>query len=509
MGKGAKPKKENPKKKPDQPEEQKPDGDVLYNRHYQVLAGIVFLGLFLRFFELSRKPFWLDEASTNFLTTQPDVLAVISAATNDHHAPLHFITVWLIKAVGSSEFMLRLPSAIAGALTVLVIFFIAKELYSNEAGLIAAALLAVSPYHLHYSQEARMYGMAVLFVSLAIYFFLRSIRTGNLYDWLLFGCTCALAFSTHFYAAFAILALIIGYWIIRFCEFSIRKETGGKILQGVSLPHDFLHFLAGLILAALLVLPVLGSFINQSGYFVSQTNVKLSAFEIPYRTFFDFSDYSDAIAVLFVCLMLIGIIMVWQKKRTTAVAIAGIMVIPMIIGMYLASIIPFDVRYHLYLITIFLALVSIPLAWLSQRSHTDYGTLSIITLILLLSALPLYAYYTEPFVGQDWRAASVTLKELSKPGDAVVPLPWNNYLPLSFYYNNETYGTHYRNFALNESGFHELDNEQGDVYFIITLSDLNWKGEPAFGSSVTYLNNHTRILSGKNMYDILVAQKIS
>jgi mannosyltransferase len=509
MGKGAQQKKENPKKKPVQPEEQKLKGNFLHNRNYQILAGIVILGLFLRLFDLSRKPLWLDEASTNYLTTQPDVLAVISAATNDHHAPLHFITVWLIKSVGSSEFLLRLPSAIAGALTVLVIFFIAKELYSNEAGLIAAALLAVSPYHLQYSQEARMYGMVVLFVSLALFFFLRSLRTGNLYDWLLFGCACALSFSTHFYAAFAILAVIIGYGIIRLSEFSIRKDTGGTILQSVSVPHDFRHFLAGVVLAAVLVLPVLGSFINQSGYFVSQTNVKLSAFEIPYRTFFYFSDYSDGIAVLFFCLMLVGIFMLWRQKRTTAVALAGIMVIPMISGMYLASVIPFDVRYHLYLISIFLALVSIPLAWLSLRIHAGYGTLSIITLILLLSALPLSAYYTEPFVGQDWRAASVTLKEHAKPGDAVVPLPWNNYLPLSFYYNNETYGTHYRNFALNESGFHELDNEQGDVDFIITLSDLNWKGEQAVVSSVTYLNNHTRVLSGKNMYDILVAQKIS
>jgi uncharacterized membrane protein len=145
MGKGSKQKRVSGRRTPADEVTREEGEPVIFRNSYWYLAGIFLTGLLLRFFELARKPLWLDEASTNYLATQPDILSVVTAASNDHHAPLHFITIWFVKMAGSSEFLLRLPSAVAGALTVIVIFFIARELYGERAGLIAAALLAVSP----------------------------------------------------------------------------------------------------------------------------------------------------------------------------------------------------------------------------------------------------------------------------------------------------------------------------------------------------------------------------
>lgn len=493
MGKGGK-RKGEPGKKVPQPGASFPEpASSPAVRTYALLAGIFAAGLALRLFSLARKPLWLDEASTNFLTAQPDLAAVVAAASNDHHAPLHFVIIWLVKMFGSSELVLRFPSAIAGALTIIVIFFIARELYSDEAGLIAATLLALSPYHILYSQEARMYGLAVLFVACAIWMFLRSARTGTLRDWLLFGGSCALAFYTHFYTAFAVIALALAYVVLRSGEFRSAGEPGGSGALPFSLPHDLRHFVTGMALSFVLVLPILSSFFSQSGYFVSRTfNWGIAMGNIPSQTFLMFSLYSDLVAFLFVCLMLGGLALLWNRGRESAGAAAVILFVPMLISMYLSQIIPFNVRYHLYLIVVFLSLVAIPLAWLSGKIHAKYGTAGAIVLLLFLSALPLSAYYTNP-LQEDWRTFSANLRQATQPGDIIAPLPWYMYQPLSYYYDNSTDGTYYRNFALDEEGFASLDTATAQVYFVVTW-DIS-AADPT-GYSVQYLNNHTTQVQG-------------
>jgi uncharacterized membrane protein len=469
-----------------------------------ILSALCILGLFLRIFELGRKPLWLDEASSYFLTNQANIADVWTAAFNDHHAPLHFIVLWIVKLAGANEFWLRLPSAIAGALTIIVVFLLAKELASEDAGLIAAALLAVSPYHILYSQEARMYGMAVLFVSLAMYLFFLAIRTRSLIGWIWFGGACALAFYTHFYTSFAILALFLGYGIIRWREFGFDRKEGQTGIYLFKVPQDLRQFLAGAIVAGVLALPLLGSFFNQSGYFVSHTfNWGLSMWNIPSQTFLMFSYYSDLIAIIFVVLMIIALGMVWHQNRERIIALVCIIFVPMLISMYLSQIIPFNVRYHLYLIVIFLCLVAMPLAWIGQKIHKDYGTLAIITVILVLSAIPLTAYYTDP-LQEDWRTLSGNLKQITQPGDIIAPLPWYMVQPLSYYYDNATDGTSYKGFALNESGFHTLDNTTATVYFIVTW-DIT-AADPT-GYSVEYLNGHAEPTSA-SVPGIYVLKKV-
>ena len=462
---------------------------VIQTRRNLVILSVLFiLGLALRIFELARKPLWLDEASTYFLTNQPNVMDVWAAAFNDHHAPLHFIVIWMVKSIGSDEFWLRFPSAIAGALTIIVVFLLAKELANEETGLIAAALIAVSPYHILYSQEARMYGMVVLFVSLAMYTFFRAIRTRSLVDWVCFGSACALAFYTHFYASFAILSLLISYGIIRWKEFGFDHQGDQDALHRIKLPPDFRHFLTGVAVAGVLALPLLGSFFNQSGYFVSRTfNWGLSMGNIPSQTFLMFSYYSELIAVMFFFLMIAALVMIWHQNRERMCALVVIMFVPMLISMYLSQIIPFNVRYHLYLIVVFLCLVALPLAWIGQKIHPDYGMITIVFLILLLSAIPLAAYYTDP-LQEDWRTLSGNLNRITQSGDIIVPLP--NYMvqPLSYYYDNTTDDTYYHGFVLNESGFRSLDNTTGTVYYVVTW-DIS-AADPT-GYSVQYLNEHT------------------
>ena len=513
MGKGAKQKKKEGAKQPVPQGDQPPMKvrSLPLGREYIVLGAIVVIGLFLRFFELARNPLWLDEATTNFLAIQPDLVSVVNAAAGDHHAPLHFVTIWFIKFIGSSEFLLRLPSALAGTLTIIAVFFIAKELYDEDAGLIAAALLAVSPFHIYYSQEARMYGMVVLFVSLAVWMFLRAGRTGKLTDWLLFGGVCTLAFYTHFYSAFIIVALVAAYFILRFREFFPQKTGGRKDTGFLKIPHDLKNFACGLAISALLVLPLLGSFISQSGYFVSNSfNWGLEWSAIPSMEFYVFSDYSEILAILFFCLMLAGFALIGKRQPGKMLALAVIFFVPVLISMYISSIIPFNPRYLLYLIVLFLPLVALPLAWASGKFRPDYGTIGIVTFIILISAVPLAPYYTGPLQKTDWRTFSKNLVQATEPGDTIVPLPSYMYTPLVYYYNNATDGTFFRSFPLNATGFKSLDNTSGSVYFVVT-NDIN-AADPT-GYSVQYLKDHGELLPGSTDIgtenQILLLKKIS
>jgi len=469
-----------------------------------ILTALFILGLGLRIFELGRKPLWLDEASSYFLTSQSNIADVWTAAFNDHHAPLHFIVIWIVKLAGTDEFWLRLPSAIAGALTIIVVFLLAKELAGEDTGLIAAALVAVSPYHILYSQEARMYGMAVLFVSLAIYLFFLALRTRSLYNWIWFGGACAIAFYTHFYTSFAILALFLSYGIIRWKEFLVDKKEGGSGTHLFKVPKDFRQFLAGAIVAGVLVLPILGSFFNQSGYFVSRTfNWGLSMWNIPTQTFLVFSYYSDLVALIFFVLVIVALGMVWHRDKQRLIALVVILFVPMLISMYLSQIIPFNVRYHLYLIVVFFCLVAMPLAWIGHKIHKKHGTLAIVAVILVGSAIPLAAYYTDP-LQEDWRTLSGNLNLITHPGDIIVPLPYYMVQPLSYYYDNATDGTYYQAITLNAPGFQTLDNATGTVYFVVTW-DIT-AADPT-GYSVRYLNEHAGLTTA-SVPGIYVLKKV-
>ena len=86
-----------------------------------------------------------------------------------------------------SEYVVRLSSYIAALITLFMIFLLGKELGSPLSGLAGAWLLALHPWHVRYSAEARGYSMMMCFLCLSLYGLLRALRTNKLRWWLLFG----------------------------------------------------------------------------------------------------------------------------------------------------------------------------------------------------------------------------------------------------------------------------------------------------------------------------------
>jgi uncharacterized membrane protein len=89
--------------------------------------------------------------------------------------------------LGSEEWVLRLPSALVGLLSIYLLYRLGSALFDRLTGLAAALLLAVSPFHVWYSQEARMYALVGLLCLGAGLFAWRALRGNRFLDWLVLG----------------------------------------------------------------------------------------------------------------------------------------------------------------------------------------------------------------------------------------------------------------------------------------------------------------------------------
>ncbi len=173
-------------------------------RTYRYLAVIVAAAAVLRVYRLGVKPLWADEAVYAFASQQllrtaslvPYYPASDTVITG--HPPLTFYILGLIQWFGTSELIVRLPSAVFGIATVLVVYRIGVEIYDRRTGLLAALFLAVSPVHLLYSREALPVAAALFFLSISVYYFLQRDGDHRARDTVAAVGAGAAAFLSHF-----------------------------------------------------------------------------------------------------------------------------------------------------------------------------------------------------------------------------------------------------------------------------------------------------------------------
>jgi hypothetical protein len=135
---------------------------VRSNPHWLVLGAILLLATFLRFYKIDAQSLWYDEGNSARIAER-SVQLIVEGAAGDIHPPLYYLILKVWRAVfGESEAALRSFSAACGVLTVLFAYLIGRNLFSRRVGLIAAFLLAVMPFAVYYSQEARMYALLAL-----------------------------------------------------------------------------------------------------------------------------------------------------------------------------------------------------------------------------------------------------------------------------------------------------------------------------------------------------------
>jgi mannosyltransferase len=131
------------------------------------LLAVLLAAFWLRMRELGAKSLWLDEGISVIFALDGVPGLFKTLAERDLHPPLYYLALygWMVVG-GQSETSVRFPSVLAGILLIAAVHRFAGQLYdgwvATATGLLAAAILAWSPFLLFHAQEARMYGPLAL-----------------------------------------------------------------------------------------------------------------------------------------------------------------------------------------------------------------------------------------------------------------------------------------------------------------------------------------------------------
>jgi len=173
------------------------------------LAGLTVVAAALRAF-LADQSLLGDELLTYAVVHRSTPGQVIHALNNSIEStpPLYYLLGWATGRLGGDPALIRMPSLIAGTVTVPAIGLLGALLWSRTCGLVAAAIVTLSPFALFYSVEARAYALVTLLVTASTALLILALRRGPWW-WVAFALAAAAAMYTHYTAAFPLLALAV------------------------------------------------------------------------------------------------------------------------------------------------------------------------------------------------------------------------------------------------------------------------------------------------------------
>ena len=157
--------------------------------------AVVLLAAALRLPGLDDQSLWSDEIYSVEAARWP--LPVL-LAVRDGHPPLYGLIVKALDRLGPSDLHGRIVSAVAGIAAVGAMLGLGRAVAGRRAAVVAAGLLAVSPLHVWYSREGRMYALVALWSIVGSWLFVRALRDGARAAWVGWALVSAAGLATHY-----------------------------------------------------------------------------------------------------------------------------------------------------------------------------------------------------------------------------------------------------------------------------------------------------------------------
>jgi uncharacterized membrane protein len=396
------------------------------------LIAILWLAAFLRLHDLGVLSLWTDEGWTVYSTRMNVGDTLFFLLANDPHPPLYHFIHKITLFFGSSEFAVRWPSAMFGVLGVAAVARVGREWFGRaltaghgayaddgsprRAGmLVAAGLLAVSPFAVWYGREARTYALVVLLTIETMRRFAQYIGPGfrGRRDRVAFVLVSALLYLSHYFGLMAAVVQLI-------CFLVTFRRTNPLLRQWV-LMQCVAAVPIGLWLVALFRWGV-----NFGIGWIPQP-----AWYAPWLTLqaFVFSTMDNAwLTAIFVAVALAG---AWSARHRHWLPVAAAWsVAPLLITLLISFRRPLYVdRYFIGSLPAFMMLVAAGLlAFYRKRRWLGVGLGG-----LLIGVMSVAAVRTWDGPKEDWRAVASYLSDRARPADVVV-MRSIYYLSMNYYY---------------------------------------------------------------------------
>ncbi len=174
------------------------------------------IGAVVRLLGVFGRPIWYDEAFALMFSAKGPAAMLVGtlspsgAGAADIHPLGYYTLLWIwMRTLGDSIVSARLLSIFASLATIAIAYELTLILFDRRAARVAALVLAMAPFQVHYGQEIRMYAFLGLWLTLAAYCLQRAVDTSAFHWWLGFSVSAALAQYTHNLAAAYLVALAL------------------------------------------------------------------------------------------------------------------------------------------------------------------------------------------------------------------------------------------------------------------------------------------------------------
>ena len=377
---------------------------------------------------LGDKPFWLDEVAT-FHRATASLRELVASSLHADHYPSYFLLTWLAAKFGASQWLLRLPSAIFGALAASATYAVGQRVGGRASGAIAGLLMALSPFEVQFGQEARSYTLVTCLILIALWGLVKLAqdRDGTALPfwrkspqraaWLAYGLGTA--------AALDVLNAAIP-WLVcaNLCAIVIAPAATDKKR---SFWRNWLWVQLGIVAAWLPMLILV--FLARSGDVIDDVGWAWPASEqtlwsivgpvylLRISNFVTAGTAPAAVPVLSLAVVAFAAAGMWRLRHCRPVAVvlgAATVALPLTLGL-VSLLVPVLVpRYFVWSAAPFFILAGVGLGQL-PRARTAIAML-MVSAACLINLKPYYSYETKP----RWDLVAKLLAANAQPGDVVL-----------------------------------------------------------------------------------------
>jgi Dolichyl-phosphate-mannose-protein mannosyltransferase len=173
-----------------------------------LVGTITMLGLLLRLPSFE-DALYGDELSTYFIVTDHSlgrVIDLLQGNSVDLNPPLFFVLAWATERLGDPPQLIRLASLLAGTAAIPLTYLLGLRSVGRRAALVGVALMALSPFLIFYTTEARAYGLVLLLVVLSTLTLLKALDSGRFGWWAAYAACSSALIYTHYPPVFLLVA---------------------------------------------------------------------------------------------------------------------------------------------------------------------------------------------------------------------------------------------------------------------------------------------------------------